>query len=68
MRPLLSEMPFVIVTDLLPKKAIKTPRELHGENEQKIFAHSIHFSIFVQFPWFNEFLKSKEHHLEQVLI
>ena len=68
MRPLLSEISFVIVTDLLPKKAIKTPHTNWISHVKKIFEHTIHLSIFVRFPWLNEFLEQKEHHWEQVLI
>ena len=35
---------------------------------KKIFAHSIRLSMFVGFPWWNEFLEQKEDHWEQVLI
>ena len=35
MRPLLSDISSVIVTDLLPKKAIKTPHELHFPCQKK---------------------------------
>ena len=56
MRPLLSEISFVMVTDLLPKRAIKTPHEWIS-HAKKIFALSIHLSSFVLFPRLNEFLE-----------
>ena len=45
MRPLLSEISFVIVTDLMPKKALKTPHELDFPREKNIcpFNSSFHF-------------------------
>ena len=58
MRPLFSEILFVIVTDLLPKISYKNTTQIRFPM-QKIFAHSIHLSIFVHFPWLNEFLSKK---------
>ena len=58
MRPLFSEILLVMVTDLLPKISFKNTTQIRFPM-QKIFAHSIHLSIFVHFPWLNEFLSKK---------
>ena len=60
MQPLLSEISFVMVTDLLPKKSYKNTTRIGFPIQKK------NFPIFVQFPWLNELLEQKEHHWKQV--
>ena len=43
MQPLLSEISFVTITDLLPKKAIKTPHELDFPCEKNIYPFNSSF-------------------------
>ena len=61
MRPLLSDISFVMAADLLPLKSYKNTTRIGFPMRKKIFAHSINLSIFVRFPWLNEFLEQKEH-------
>ena len=67
MQSLLSEISFIVVTDLLPKKAIKTPHELDFPCEKNIcpFNSSFHFCSISLVEWVS---LAKEHHSEQVLI